>query len=341
MKQSSAVKALVCLLLCIYAGHTYAQRALHRFAGTQNNITDFSFSKDGSLVLVSSADGLLICDANTEQVKATIPLQGKVTAALSPDNNTLLIANDNNELEVYALQNGGNARLVSKRKLQVHIGTLDFRADGRYYAMGTDDGRIAVMNAQHMDAFMTIMEAVPFAGKKAGTDAAVSTLRFIDNDRLMVFARNGEVKAFDVNSGRQVYALEYYRNVIYSPADDAPVQCDVAPAAKRLLCSRSGNAFILDLETYDIKGRTAQTGLRSCAIAPSGSVVIACDATHIYVYNSDFSHKDANRLSPGGISGNPDIRKLLISPAVNKVAVQSGNELLIGDYQLFSALAGK
>lgn len=344
MKRSFTARTIPCLLFFFLAfvSITDAQQALHRFAGIQGYVADAAFSKDGSLLLVTTDKGLTICDANTEQARTTIPFNGKITAALSPDNHTLLVAGNSNELGIYTIQDSAAPSRISNRKLQTHINTLDFRADGRYYAIGTDDGRVAVMDAQRPDAFATIMEAIPFADRKAGgVYTNVSNLRFIDNDRLMVFAGNGEVKAFDVNSGRQVYALEYYHNVIYAPADDTPVQCDIAPRAGKLLCSRSGNAFILDLETYNIVGKTAQTGLRTSAIAPSGNMVLACDATNVYVFNGDLSHSNNNVLSLSGIAARPDVKKVLISPAANKIVICSGSDLLIADYQSFQRLTAK
>jgi WD40 repeat protein len=179
-----------------------------------------------------------------------IRLGGKIVAAsFSPRGGLLLVASDNGRLQIY---DSADRELRS-----LHgpgLATAAWSLDGRFFATGTEGGRVAVWDPSLAKPLYTIstgslITALSF-GAKTLLVGSGTHVRLLD-------LATGQVTVFDLGSGVVAAALD--------------PNGDVFAATTRL--GKSTSAEIVDAATGHVIRRLPESGIRSFAFSPDGSLL--------------------------------------------------------------------
>jgi WD40 repeat protein/DNA-binding SARP family transcriptional activator len=196
-------------LLDLASGHVRTLRGRH--SGT---VQEVSFASDGHRLASGSEDGAVnVWNLATRRATETLAGHdsGELDLALAPDGRTLYTASTDSTAIIWDV--AGDRRLARPfstglvRILDVFPPPVAVSPDGRALAVGRQDGRIDLIDAETLRKRGSFEAFAPFEGREADPTPALAIEYTPDGRRLAVAGGRGLVGLWDARSGRRVGAL--------------------------------------------------------------------------------------------------------------------------------------
>ncbi|RYZ95841.1 MAG: WD40 repeat domain-containing protein [Sphingobacteriaceae bacterium] len=331
------------LLLCMAATQSKAQNLYHRIDSAANMVQAISFNRDGALFAVitehngteATKSTLTIYSASTEKKISEISFDTYISwAKFSPDNTRLFVGDADvlrlggggagSTFYMLDISNPGSINIVDKQILGNRITAFDYHKNGQYYAMGFNDGMVALFDAN--------TNGIVF---KAQHDNNIKAVKFLYNGMLAVHEQYKP----------EVYLYSIKDKILFSRIPSANkynlLHMKDAPEAAKVLFCFGYQAYMYQVTNMkpgkDIK---AQYDLE---ISPNGEMIIVLDKDRLKVYNADMESGSNGTIKYKRI---PDekyyyhFENLQIGNGT-KVVFNIEHNIYCGDYSAFLALAGK
>ena len=161
------------------------------------DVGDLIWSSDGSHLAASGPSSVYLISLSSPSVR-TVTMGAPYPISYSPDGQQLLITTVGGVVAWYDSTSGRLVRQVADLRTPHAVqGAADLSRDGSTLAMGTSDGSISLLNASDGSVEHVL----------TGPRSSIDRLRFAQGGLITATADDGSATAWDVDTGRQVWAL--------------------------------------------------------------------------------------------------------------------------------------
>lgn len=321
---------LVLITLCLLLKGFFAgAQDFHPIANFKGYVTFIKFSRTGKWLAVcnpsfGTTNGSLdLYDSKTEKIIGSVPCN-TYFVAFSADDSTMLISIDRNTIGAFSLTDPTDPKKLFEYKAD-NIWCGDISNNGKYFALGSDDGQAFVIDAATKQV---VASSRPFEAKLMG-NCCYNNCNFcpvwgikVLNDRQYLVAgagMTGRIKIFDFD-----------RNVLFTTPNTGEMLGWSADAA--------GNHFLVnviaDNPVYTITNgipvkTKVGTRVSSLVFTPSGHNIVGISEGKVILYDSE-----GKKL--GSVTDKKYLGRVLVSDVSadeKKMAFILEKSLVIGDFE--------
>ena len=242
-------------------------------------INDITFSPDGTQLAVATTIGIWIYDVLTGRAVKLLTgeMKGANAISYSPNTRDLLAgAHSDRTVRLWNVSTGNQKLLPALSEHTKAIYTIDFSADGRMLASGSEDNTIRVCDV-HTEELLSILPE---------SNAAVYTVAFAPNSGTQVVSvssilaggsGDGTIRVWDAGSGSLMYELNEHNKSV--------VEVDFSPDGNNLVSvSLDRTIQFWDLVAIDRRQSTPtqySTAVYTVDFSPDGHTIATGSADEL------------------------------------------------------------
>ncbi|MEO6403944.1 MAG: WD40 repeat domain-containing protein [Ferruginibacter sp.] len=325
-------------ILSLLINVTKAQN-FHSIAKINNYSPSIKFSHNGKLIAccnmaANDAVGSLdIYDSETGKLASTI-VCNPMFVSFSPKDDIVMVKMDQKSFAFFDITDLERPKQMFSTKLD-NIISGDMSMDGKYYALGTNDGAAVVLSTQ---TGKVMLATYPFPNGTY-TSCCYGSCKYCPVYSIKLLSENRLLVAGAGMSGK-VSILNFNGEVIYTTwAATGITACSVDDSSKHLVVNSGTNSTIYSISGYP--NRISKIGNRVYTLkySPSGNNILDFRDEKIIVYDSE--GKKMGKISAKGYTfPSTDGMSFDISTNEKKVAFVYEHNLVVGDFEAIKA-AGK
>lgn len=320
-----SARALFCAFVCL-AGLPSNEQQLRKMNVTPG--VETYLSGDARVIAVASIyfrpkdiGTVALHDFTTGELLSTID-HANAPLSISGNHQRLLAMNGENEYCLYNLADIRHPQLMTRQPLDKELKSVALSPDGQYYALGFDNGQLAVLSTETGKTQYVYNTFSP-------PHSTLNEVQFTADNNLILYNYDKGYIVFDPRRGSTLWSINYSES-------NKGTTSSFSPAANQLMVGRqTADGYVYDMKTGNILKNFLIPGNDRSRFTADGRLGIDVDRDALVVYKNNPKRKKAGafKLKDYGLEGTR-LNNVLYSED-NKwfVAALNGGNLLIGNLE--------